>query len=76
MTTYVQLRFSRTDGRSWDTGVAGLGERKLAEARAMAERLTQSSATDFIEIVTEQRDGAMSSGTTTERWSRRNGWSE
>lgn len=74
--TYTQLRFSRSDSRSWSTGVAGSGEATLAEAREMAKNLAASPATDFIEVITEDRDGAITSNTKVYVWNRASGWTQ
>jgi hypothetical protein len=74
MTTYTQLRFSRTDGRSWDTGVSGYGQSALDEARAMATHLTRSVSVDYVEVIVEQRNGAITESSTVHRWSRTKGW--
>ena len=74
MATYVQLKFSRSDGRSWTTGVAGTGLVNLAEARKMARELTASTATTHIEVITEDRRGADSRNTVAYKWTRARGW--
>ena len=73
MSTYVQLRFSRTDGRSWSTGLSGLGSHLVEEAREMAKCLTKSC--DYVEVIIEDRQGAESANTKCHLWSARNGWS-
>jgi hypothetical protein len=73
-TRYVQLKFSRTDGRTWVTGLTGYGDKAVAEARDMARTLSQSPACDFIEVAIETRDGAVTSDSATYTWSRTNGW--
>lgn len=72
--TYVQLRYSRSEGRSWSTGVEGTTGLDLAEARDMARRLAASKATDYMEVVVERqsRSGAIAKERHT--WSRNNGW--
>jgi hypothetical protein len=72
MATYVQLRFSRTDGRSWSTGVAGIGDHLVAEAREMAKTLTRSC--DYVEVILEERNGALTTSSTTHMWSKTRGW--
>lgn len=74
MTDYAQLRFSRTDGRSWTTGYAGHGDKAVSEVREMARTLTASPATDYIEVVIETRNGAEIVSSTVHNWSRANGW--
>lgn len=74
MATYVQLKFSRSDGRSWTTGIAGTGLIALAEARKMARELTRSAATTHIEVTTEDRSGAETRNTATHKWSKARGW--
>jgi len=73
MATYVQLRFSRTDGRSWSTGLSGLGAHLVGEAREMAQTLTKSC--DYIEVIIEQRNGGTSENTQRHLWTRGKGWS-
>lgn len=68
----MQLKFSRTDGRSWTTGLSGLGDNLIAEARNMAKNLTTSC--DYIEVIIEQRTGAQSIGTVQYLWTRKQGW--
>lgn len=75
MTTYAQLRFSRTDGRSWTMGYSGHGDKAVSEVRDMARMLSQSPACDYIEVVIETRNGAETVSSVTHNWSRRNGWS-
>jgi len=70
--TYVQLRFSRTDGRSWSTGISGLGAHLVAEAREMSLNLMKSC--DYIEVIIEERKGAESLNTKTHNWSKSRGW--
>lgn len=74
MATYTQLRFSRSDGRSWTTGVAGTGLVYMALARKMAKELTTVGATTHIEVLTEDRRGADSTNTKTHKWSKTQGW--
>jgi hypothetical protein len=74
MSTYAQLRFSRTDGRSWTTGYTGYGDKAVSEARDMARTLTNSPACDYVEVIIEERNGANTVSTVTHNWSRRNGW--
>jgi hypothetical protein len=73
-TRYAQVRFSRTDGRSWDTGYVGQGASAVDEARDMARTLTASPAMDYVEVVIETREGAVTTDTAFYRWSRANGW--
>lgn len=72
--TYVQLKFSRTEGRSFTTGVSGFGEKQLGQAREMAKGLTRSGVVDFIEVVVEEREGAMTKSSETHKWSKSLGW--
>lgn len=72
--TYVQLKFSRTDGRSWSTGISGLGAHLVTEAREMARTLTLSC--DHIEVFIEQREGAETVDSKLYRWSRVSGWDQ
>jgi hypothetical protein len=71
-TTYVLLKFSRSEGRSWSTGVAGLGDHLVSEARDMAKGLMKSC--DYIEVVIEERDGANTLSSTTHLWTKARGW--
>ena len=72
--TYAQLRFSRNDGRTFSTGVAGMGAANLEAAREMARTLAASPACDVIEVVVETRDGAITSDTSLCVWTRSKGW--
>jgi hypothetical protein len=72
MVTYVQLRYSRTDGRSWSTGISGMGTHLVAEARSMARNLVKSC--DYIEVTIEHRNGAATESSTRYSWSRAKGW--
>lgn len=74
MANYVQLKFSRSDGLSWTTGVAGIGLVYIAEARKMAKELTAAGATTHIEVITEDRHGADSTNIKTHKWSKTQGW--
>lgn len=70
--TYVQVEFSRTDGRSFETVIAELGGDALVEeAREMAKELVKSSATDYVIVSLQQRDGAKVGKTKVARWTRR-----
>lgn len=72
--TYVQLRYSRSEGRSWSTGVEGTTGLDLAEARDMARRLAASNATDFMEVVVERQSRSGITARERHTWSRKNGW--
>lgn len=74
MATYTQLRFSRSDGRSWTTGVAGLGLLSRNDARSMAKSLVASRSVTHIEVVTEDRNGAETRNQRVYRWSTTRGW--
>jgi hypothetical protein len=71
---YVQVEFSRSEGRSFTLGLTAYGEAALTEAREMARRLSQSVATDYIIVTVENRVGANSTDIKVYKWSRTRGW--
>lgn len=72
---YAEVKYSRTDGRSWERGYIEHGDNVVAEAREFVKtELLCYKSIDYITVYFANRQGSQTLETTTHNWSRTRGW--